>query len=52
MHGTRHGGRVAAREAYIRSAYNDADEKLGIARTLMGGDPMTFAGSDHGFAPP
>jgi 2',3'-cyclic-nucleotide 2'-phosphodiesterase (5'-nucleotidase family)/predicted AlkP superfamily phosphohydrolase/phosphomutase len=47
--GTAH--RVAVREGYIRSAYEDADEKLGIARTLMGGNPTTFAGSDHGFAP-
>ena len=44
-------GRVAAREAYIRSAYQGADTKLGIARGLMGGNPTTFAGSDHGFAP-
>ena len=44
-------GRVAVREGYIRSAYEDADEKLGIARGLMGGNPTTFAGSDHGFAP-
>ena len=44
-------GRVAAREEYIRSAYADADEKLGVARSLMGGNPTTFAGSDHGFAP-
>ncbi len=44
-------GRVAIREGYIRSAYADADEKLGITRELMGGDPATFAGSDHGFAP-
>ena len=44
-------GRVAIREGYIRSAYADADEKLGIARGLMGGNPTTFAGSDHGFAP-
>ena len=43
--------RVAIREGYIRSAYADADEKLGITRELMGGDPTTFAGSDHGFAP-
>src|SRR5207247_6928144 len=43
--------RVAIREGYIRSAYEDADEKLGIARSLLGGDPTTFAGSDHGFAP-
>src|SRR3954464_9711937 len=42
-------GRVAIREAYIRSAYADADEKLGITRELMGGNPTTFAGSDHGF---
>src|SRR4051794_29285620 len=42
-------GRVAAREEYIRSAYADADEKLGITRDLMGGNPTTFAGSDHGF---
>ena len=44
-------GRVAIREGYIRSAYADADEKLGITRGLMGGNPTTFAGSDHGFAP-
>ena len=41
--------RVAIREGYIRSAYEDADEKLGITRQLMGGNPTTFAGSDHGF---
>jgi len=44
-------GRVAIREGYIRSAYEDADEKLGVTRSLMGGNPTTFAGSDHGFAP-
>jgi len=44
-------GLVDTREGYIRSAYADADEKLGIARDLMGGNPTTFAGSDHGFAP-
>jgi hypothetical protein len=43
--------RVAIREGYIRSAYQDADEKLAITRSLMGGHPTTFAGSDHGFAP-
>src|SRR5262245_45163123 len=47
--GTAH--RVAIREGYIRSAYEDADEKLGVTRELMGGNPTTFAGSDHGFAP-
>jgi 2',3'-cyclic-nucleotide 2'-phosphodiesterase (5'-nucleotidase family) len=44
-------GRVAVREGYIRSAYADADEKLAVTRQLMGGNPTTFAGSDHGFAP-
>src|SRR5262245_57553303 len=43
--------RVKIREDYIKSAYTDADEKLGKVRELMGGDPTTFAGSDHGFAP-
>ena len=52
MHGARH-GRIGStiREGYIRSAYEDADEKLGVTRELMGGNPTTFAGSDHGFAP-
>jgi 2',3'-cyclic-nucleotide 2'-phosphodiesterase (5'-nucleotidase family)/predicted AlkP superfamily phosphohydrolase/phosphomutase len=45
--GTAH--RVDIREGYIRSAYQDADEKLAVTRKLMGGDPTTFAGSDHGF---
>ena len=49
--GTGTAGRVATREGYIESAYADADEKLGIARALMGGNPTTFVGSDHGFAP-
>jgi 2',3'-cyclic-nucleotide 2'-phosphodiesterase (5'-nucleotidase family) len=44
-------GRVAIRDGYIRSAYADADEKLAVTRGLMGGNPTTFAGSDHGFAP-
>ena len=43
--------RVAAREAYIRSAYEEADQTLALARTLMGGNPNTFVSSDHGFAP-
>src|SRR5262245_8768739 len=43
--------RVKIREDYIKSAYADADEKLGKVRQLMGGDPTTVAGSDHGFAP-
>ena len=49
--GTGTAGLVDTREEYIRSAYVDADEKLGLARELMGGNPTTFAGSDHGFAP-
>jgi 2',3'-cyclic-nucleotide 2'-phosphodiesterase (5'-nucleotidase family) len=44
-------GRTAIREGYVRSAYHEADAKLGLARSLMGGNPTTFAGSDHGFAP-
>ena len=45
--GTAH--RVDAREGYIRSAYQFADAKLGMARDLMGGDTTTIAVSDHGF---
>ena len=44
-------GRVAAREAYIRTAYQEADAVLTKARALMGKDPTTFVSSDHGFAP-
>jgi len=44
-------GRVAIREGYIRSVYQGADSKLGLTRSLMGGNPTTFAASDHGFAP-
>jgi 2',3'-cyclic-nucleotide 2'-phosphodiesterase (5'-nucleotidase family) len=42
-------GRVAQREAYIRGAYNEAEEVLTRARELMGDDPDTFVASDHGF---
>jgi 2',3'-cyclic-nucleotide 2'-phosphodiesterase (5'-nucleotidase family) len=44
-------GRVAIREGYIQSAYHAADSKVALARSLLGGNPTTFAGSDHGFAP-
>jgi 2',3'-cyclic-nucleotide 2'-phosphodiesterase (5'-nucleotidase family)/predicted AlkP superfamily phosphohydrolase/phosphomutase len=44
-------GRVTAREGFIRTAYKEADEVLTRARELMGKDPTTFVGSDHGFAP-
>ncbi len=41
--------RIAVREGYIRSAYHEADAKLAMARGLLGGNPTTMAGSDHGF---
>ena len=41
--------RLAVREGYIRSAYQDADAKLARARQWLGGNPTTIAGSDHGF---
>jgi 2',3'-cyclic-nucleotide 2'-phosphodiesterase (5'-nucleotidase family) len=44
-------GRVPIREGYIQSAYHAADSKVALARSLLGGNPTTFAGSDHGFAP-
>src|SRR5262249_41144661 len=44
-------GRVSIREGYISSVYHEADAKLALARSLMGGNPTTFATSDHGFAP-
>ncbi|HEX5014854.1 MAG TPA: 5'-nucleotidase C-terminal domain-containing protein [Candidatus Limnocylindrales bacterium] len=43
--------RIAEREAFIRTAYEESDEVLTLARSLMGGDPTTFVASDHGFAP-
>jgi 2',3'-cyclic-nucleotide 2'-phosphodiesterase (5'-nucleotidase family)/predicted AlkP superfamily phosphohydrolase/phosphomutase len=44
-------GRVAIREGYIRTAYEEADGTLALARDLAGGNPTTFVSSDHGFAP-
>ena len=44
-------GRLAIREGYIRDAYADADAALAQARSLLGGNPTTFVGADHGFAP-
>jgi 2',3'-cyclic-nucleotide 2'-phosphodiesterase (5'-nucleotidase family) len=44
-------GRVAAREGFLRQAYQGADEALTLARTLVGSNPTTFVSSDHGFAP-
>lgn len=43
-------GRVDARSRFIRDAYKGADQTLTLARKLMGRDPTTFVGSDHGFA--
>jgi Type I phosphodiesterase / nucleotide pyrophosphatase len=43
--------RVAEREGYIRAAYHEADETLGLGRELMGDEATVFASSDHGFAP-
>jgi 2',3'-cyclic-nucleotide 2'-phosphodiesterase (5'-nucleotidase family) len=43
-------GRLAAREGYIRAAYHEADDTLGLGRALMGKDAAVFASSDHGFA--
>ena len=44
-------GRIAIREGYIRSAYEEADQTLALGRSLMGSDATVFASSDHGFAP-
>jgi 2',3'-cyclic-nucleotide 2'-phosphodiesterase (5'-nucleotidase family) len=44
-------GRVKARERFIRTAYQESDETLTLARKLLGKDPTTFVASDHGFAP-
>jgi 2',3'-cyclic-nucleotide 2'-phosphodiesterase (5'-nucleotidase family) len=44
-------GRVAIREGYIRSAYEEADDTLALGRELMDADTTVFVSSDHGFAP-
>jgi predicted AlkP superfamily phosphohydrolase/phosphomutase len=44
-------GRVAIREEYIRSAYEEADATLALVRKLMPANGLVFASSDHGFAP-
>lgn len=44
-------GRVAIREGYIRSAYQEADQTLALGRQFMGSDATVFSTSDHGFAP-
>ncbi|HEY4729347.1 MAG TPA: hypothetical protein VIJ32_14350 [Actinomycetes bacterium] len=42
-------GRVGVRSGYIRSAYHEADAKLGLTRRLMPDDAVVMASSDHGF---
>src|SRR4029078_6586617 len=44
-------GRVAQREAFIRSAYQGAEATLDTARELAGGNPTTFISSYHCFWP-
>ncbi|HET6547230.1 MAG TPA: alkaline phosphatase family protein [Solirubrobacter sp.] len=45
-------GRVREREAYIREAYESADETMRLAQDRMHDrDLTTFVSSDHGFAP-
>ena len=36
-------------DGYLRQAYAEADATLALGRSLMGGNPTTFATSDHGF---
>jgi 2',3'-cyclic-nucleotide 2'-phosphodiesterase (5'-nucleotidase family) len=43
--------RVRSRRAFIRAAYAESDDTLRLARSLVGRNPTTFVGSDHGFAP-
>ena len=42
-------GRVGVRTRYIRSAYSEADSKLGLTRRFMPDDAVVMASSDHGF---
>jgi len=44
-------GRLGIRNGYIRSAYEVADDTLGLGRSLVAGEETTFVSSDHGFAP-
>src|SRR5215218_8896684 len=41
--------RVGIRAGYIRSAYHEADAKLGLTRRFMPNDAVVMASSDHGF---
>lgn len=44
-------GRVRERAGFVRAAYAESDATLKLSRSLVGRDPTTFVGSDHGFAP-
>src|SRR5207247_5051109 len=44
--------RLAIREGYIRSAYQEADVKLARARQMLGGGRTTAAGTDPALGPP
>lgn len=43
-------GRVAARERFIRRAYEGAERTLALAMGLMPRETVVFVSSDHGFA--
>jgi 2',3'-cyclic-nucleotide 2'-phosphodiesterase (5'-nucleotidase family) len=36
-------------DGFLREAYAEADATLALGRELLGGNPTTFASSDHGF---
>ena len=44
-------GRVAEREAFLRSAHAGADETLALIDSLMPNNSSKLVSSDHGFAP-
>lgn len=39
----------AVADGFMREAYLEADQTLALGRALVGGNPTTFATSDHGF---
>lgn len=43
--------RLTERAGYILSAYQEADQTLGLGLSLMGSNTAVFSSSDHGFAP-
>jgi 2',3'-cyclic-nucleotide 2'-phosphodiesterase (5'-nucleotidase family) len=43
--------RLVQRNGYLRGAYESADDRLGLVRSLIGSDSDVLASSDHGFAP-